>query len=122
MGRVGTYLPHETLRASPEVHRRHTMDAAHRAERGARLGRGELAADVVDGVAVERHGGEAALLRAVVHEPVFADVEVARARAAPPLVRPAVRDVVLEAADPRVEVLEHLPGAADGRRDLVVHL
>ena len=94
------------LRRPPEIHRRHAVHAADRAVRRARLRRRELAADVVDGVALERHARIAALLRAVVHQAVLADVEVARAGAAAPLVRLAVGQVVLEAANPRIEVLE----------------
>src|SRR6185369_11381176 len=64
----------------------------------------------------------AALLRTVVHQAVLADIEVARAGAAPPLVRLAIRQVVLKAANPRIEILEDLPGPVDGGRHLVVNL
>ena len=55
-------------------------------------------------------------------EPVLADVEVAAAGAAPPVVRFPVHQVVLEAADSRVEILEDLPRPADRGRHGVVHL
>ena len=48
------------------------------------------------GVFGERHAGVAALLRAVVHQAVFADIEVARAGAAAPVVGPALGDGFLE--------------------------
>ena len=89
------------------------MHAADRAERRAPFRRQELAPDVVDRVRRERHAGAAALLRAPVHQPVLADVEVARAGAALPVVRLAVGEVHLEAADAGVEVLEHLAAAVD---------
>src|SRR5271170_1651295 len=56
----------------------------------------ELAAEIVAAVGCERNSGIAALLRAVVHQSVFADVEIARSGAAAPLVRQTLRDVVLE--------------------------
>ena len=99
-------LDHGVLRASPEVHRRHAMDAADRAVRRARFRRRRTRGGCRRRVGLERHAGIAALLRAVVHEPVFADVEIARAGAAPPLVRLAVGQVVLEVRDARIEILE----------------
>ena len=56
------------------------MDAADGAVGRAPLRRDELAADVVDRVGLERDARRAALLRAVVDEALFADVEVPRAR------------------------------------------
>ena len=56
----------------------------------------------------ERRGREAALLRAVVHQAVFADVEVPRAGAASPVVRLAVGDGFLEIVDARVMLLVQL--------------
>src|SRR6516225_6724087 len=91
---------------SPEIHRRHAMDTAYRAVRRAWFGRRELPADVADRVGLERHRRISALLRAIVHETVFADVQVPRSRAAAPGVRPSVSQVVLKPANPRVEVLE----------------
>src|SRR5262245_37897100 len=67
---------HRLLRASPEVHRRDAVYAANRAVRRAVFRRAELPPDVGDRVGVERHAGESTLLRAVVHQPVFTDVEV----------------------------------------------
>src|SRR5579862_299996 len=98
------------------------MDAANRAVGGARLRRREFAPDVVDRVVVERRSGSAALLRAVMDQAVLADVKVARAGAAAPFVRLAVREVVLEARDSRIQILHHLPRTVDRGSHLVVHL
>src|SRR5262249_29748487 len=111
-----------SLRASPEIHRRDAVHAADGAVRRARLRRAELAADVVDGIGFEGNGRIAPLLGAVVHQAVLADIEVTRAGPAAPFVRIAVGEVVLEAADARVEVLQHLAGTVDGGRDVVVDL
>src|SRR2546423_33076 len=97
------------------------MDAADRAVRGAGLARRELASNIVDRIRLERHGRITALLRAVVDEALFADVQVACAGAAPPLVRLPVREVVLEASNSGIEILDDLPGAVDGGRNLVEH-
>src|SRR5215831_3965973 len=106
----------------PKVHRRDAMDAADGAVRRAPLGRQELALDVVDCVVLERDAGRAALLRAPVDESVLADIEIARAGTAAPLVRLAVGELFLEVRDAGVEILEDLQRAVDGRRHLVVHL
>src|SRR6185295_10583829 len=53
-------------------------------------------------VLLDGDAGRAALLRAVMHQPVLADVEVARARAATPLVLLARGEVVLEPPQTRV--------------------
>src|SRR5579859_4223004 len=83
------------------------MRAGNRAARGAALGRDILAADVLDSVLFEWFGRVAALLRTVVHQAVFANVQIARARAAAPLIGPAVRDIVLEKIQLRVTALGH---------------
>src|ERR1700722_17377008 len=51
------------------------------------------------GVFEQRHTGIPALLRAVVHQTVFADVEVARAGAATPIVFETLGDIVLKFVD-----------------------
>src|SRR6266852_4657099 len=58
-----------------------------------------LAAHVIARVSRERHSGIATLLRTVVNQAVFADVEIARPGAATPLVWQALRYVVLESID-----------------------
>ena len=55
----------------------------------------------------ERNARIAALLRAPVHQAVLADVEIARAGAAPPVVRLALGDIVLETVDAREAALAH---------------
>src|ERR1017187_3774944 len=62
----------------------------------------EFAFYVGGGVLGQRNAGIAALLRAVVHQAVFADVEVARAGAAAPVVRLARGDCRLEVIEARV--------------------
>src|SRR5262245_52495499 len=98
------------------------MDAADGAVRRAPLRGEELALDVVDGVRLEGDARNAALLRAVVDEAVLADVEIAGARAAPPVVGLAFGESFLEVCNPRIEVLEHLPRPVDRGRHLVVDL
>src|SRR5215475_948626 len=110
------------LRGSPEVHRRHAVDAADRAVRRAPLRREELALDVFDRVGVEGHAGKTALLGAVVDQTVLADVEIPGAGAAPPLVRLAVGELLLKIRNPGIEVLEHLPRSVDCGRHVVVDL
>ena len=73
-------------------------------------------------VLIERRAGEPALLRAVVDQPLLADIQIARAGAAAPLVGLPVGEVGLKARNPRVEILHDLPRTADGGRHLVVHL
>src|ERR1051326_2225443 len=84
------------------------MHARHGAVRGAGFFGEIFAAQIFARISRERDAGIAALLRAVVHEAVFADVEVARAGATAPLVRPAVGEVILKAVDARVTFLTDL--------------
>src|ERR1700744_5534960 len=84
------------------------MHAADGAVRRARLGRRVLAPDVLDGIIGERRARIAALLRAVVHEAVFADVQVAGAGAALPVIRAPFDQVALEIVDARVQALAEL--------------
>src|ERR1700683_123972 len=102
-----------TLRHAPGVHRRYAVHAADRAVRRARLRRGELAPEIVDRIRLERHTRGPALLRAVVHQPALADVQIPSARAAPPVVGLAVGQIVLKVRDSRIEVLENLPRPVD---------
>src|SRR5262245_26118118 len=87
-----------------------TMHAADRAERGTSLFDVVLTMQVLVGVPLERDAWMTALLRTPVHETVFADVQVAAAGAAVPIVRQAGRQVALETVV--VDVIE------DGRADL----
>src|SRR5579862_2712707 len=93
------------LRGAPVVHVRHLMDAGDGAVRRAAFFGEELAADVVDGVLLQRNGGRAALLRAIVHQAVLADIEIACAGAASPVIGLAVGDIVLEPVHARIVAL-----------------
>src|SRR5689334_6690395 len=84
------------LLAAPEIKVRNLVHAGDSAKRSARLLRNVLAADILDGVLFQRLTGEAALLRAVVDQAVFADVQVPRSGAAFPLVGAPPGNVVLE--------------------------
>src|ERR1700741_2699923 len=66
---------------------------------GAGLFPQELAPDVGHSVLLQGHGRISALLRAVMHKAVFADVEITGAGAASPLVWTPQRDIVLERID-----------------------
>lgn len=73
-----------------------------------------LAPQVLPRVFLQRHGGIAALLGAVVHQAVFADVEVTAPGAATPVVRPAVGDVFLKLVKAGVDLpAQVLDGAID---------
>src|SRR5580700_261178 len=87
------------LGRAPTVEDRHLMHAGNRAVRRAAFFREVFTTHVVARVGCERHAGMAALLRAVVHQPVFANIEITRPGAAAPLVRQALRNVVLEGVD-----------------------
>src|SRR5690606_16894966 len=100
---VGQGDRRQLLLAAPLVEDARPVHAADRAERRAGLLGVELAADVLARVLRERDARVAALLRAVVHEALLADVEVAGAGAALPVVRLAVDEVVLKPADARVD-------------------
>src|SRR5271165_3125776 len=78
------------------------MYARHCTVRSTALFGEELAANISDRVLLQRYAGIAPLLRAVVHQSVFADVEVTRPSAAAPLVGSAVGNVVLEPVEARV--------------------
>src|SRR5262245_47699369 len=69
------------------VDRRHLVHAGDGAIRGARLDGFVFALEVFTRVVGERNGRVTALLRTVMNQPVFTDVQVAAARAAMPLVR-----------------------------------
>src|SRR5256714_13417068 len=90
------------LRVAPVVEDGDLVSAGHCAERRAPLLRVVLALDVGLRVLLDGDAGRAALLRAVVHESVLADVEVARAGATAPGVGLARGEVVLEPPQARV--------------------
>src|SRR5438067_167890 len=90
------------LGVAPVVEDGDLVRAGDGAERRAPLLCVVLALDVGLRVVLDGDAGRAALLRAVVYEPVLADVEVARAGAAAPVVRLARGEVVLEPSQARV--------------------
>ena len=69
--------------------------------RRAALLREEFALTLLRRVFRERHAGVAALLGTIMNQSVFADVEIARAGAAAPLVFASGGDIVLELIDAR---------------------
>src|SRR5581483_3450427 len=75
------------------------MHAGNRAMRSAALFGAILAADIVDCVFFKRNTRITALLRTIVHQAVFADIQITRSGAAAPLVRTPLRDVVLKPVD-----------------------
>ena len=87
---------------APVVEDADLVDALERAVRGAPLLGHVLALEIFHRVLFERDAGVAALLRAPVDQAVLADVEVASAGAAAPLVGLALGDCVLEPVEARV--------------------
>ncbi len=65
----------------------------------------EFTANVGDRVLLQRYAGMTALLRAVMHQAIFANVEVASPGAAAPLVGTAFGNIVLKPVEARVMVL-----------------
>src|SRR5689334_613550 len=90
------------------------VDTGDGAVRRAALFGNELASNIVDGVLGERLGREATLLRAIMNQSIFADVEIARAGATAPCVWLAVCNRVLEVVEARIILLlERLHQAID---------
>lgn len=95
------------LRSAPAVEDGNLVHARNRAMRCTAFFGEIFAAHVIAGVGCQRHARIAALLRTIMHESVFADVEIARARAAAPFIRQALRDVVLKSIDAGEAALFH---------------
>src|ERR1700685_619233 len=95
----------ERLRRAPEIHRRGLMHAGHRATRSTALLREKFAVALLVSVLRQRNAGVAALLRAIMHQTILANVEIARAGATSPVVLQALGDVVLELIDAREGLL-----------------
>ena len=74
------------MRGAPVVYVADFMDTADGAVRRAAFRGEELALDVIGSVVGKRNAWVAALLAAVVHQAVLADVQVTRAGAAAPIV------------------------------------
>ena len=75
---------------------RYLLNATNRAMRRARLRRGVFARNIGEIVLLERDSGIAALLRAIVDETVFTNVQIPGARTAPPVIWSSVSKVFLK--------------------------
>ncbi len=67
-----------------------------------------FALEIFHRVIFERRAGITTLLRTPVHQPIFADVEVARSRTTAPFVRLPFGDAVLKPIEPRVILIAQL--------------
>src|SRR5580704_7582837 len=81
------------------------MHATDGAVRGAGFLCQKFALEIGFGVPSQRDSGEATLLRAVVHQPIFADVEITRPGPAAPVIGLAISDSFLELIEARVVAL-----------------
>src|SRR5580704_1719448 len=81
------------------------MHAGYRATRSTALLREKFAVPLLVSVLRQRNAGVAALLRAIMHQAIFADVEIARAGATSPVVLQPLGDVVLELINAREGLL-----------------
>lgn len=97
------------LRIAPAVQDCHLVHAAHGAEMGAFLFGPVFPLDVGLGVTLQGDARVPALLRAVMDQPFFANVQVPGAGTASPFVGLAVHKILLKIID---------PGAATARRRL----
>ncbi len=83
------------------------MHARNRAMRRTAFFRHILSPDVVERILLQRGAGISALLRAIMHQPVLADIEITRAGAAAPLVGTSLRNIVLKGVDAGEATLLH---------------
>src|SRR5215471_19805851 len=81
------------------------MHAGNSAPRRAAFLGQKLAMAPLARVLGERNAGISTLLRTVMHQPVFANVQVARARAAAPIVLASGGNIALETVDARERTL-----------------
>ena len=93
------------LRVALVVERGDLMNAGYRAVRRAGFFRQVLPAYVLERVLLDGSSRIAALLRAIVNKSVFADVEIASACAASPVVRLAICEIVLKSVYASVPLL-----------------
>src|SRR5690348_1835861 len=84
------------LRVPPVIHHGNLLNTIHGTKRSTILFRPIFAMNILDAVACERNTRVAALLRTVVNQPILANIEIARTRPAPPLVRSAVGNILLK--------------------------
>src|ERR1019366_463351 len=97
---AGSYL--RRLRSPPVVDVAHLVHATDGAVRRATLLGQELTLHVRPAVLSQWNARIATLLRAVMHQPELADVEITPASAAPPVIRLPVGDRFLKMVEPRV--------------------
>src|SRR5665213_571470 len=90
----------QRLLAAPEIEVRDVVHTAYRTVGCAGLFGEIFAVQISLAVLVQRFRRIAALLRAIVHQPVLANVHVARSCTALPIVRLPLRDGVLEITEP----------------------
>jgi hypothetical protein len=93
--------PGTIWRATPSASRgtdRSSKPGAHkkRCRRARRTSRSGIRVPDPGGVLFQRNAGSATLLGAVVHQTFFADVQVAAARAATPIIRLSLKQILLE--------------------------
>src|SRR5438045_2534727 len=93
------------LGRSPRVEDGYLVHARNRTMRRAGFFGEILTPQVLARIGRQRHSWISALLRTVVHKPVLADVKIAAAGAAAPIVGLALRDVVLKRVDARKTTL-----------------
>src|SRR5262245_61249486 len=93
------------LRSAPVVQHGDLLNAGNSAVFGARFFIIEFPLDILRGVIFEWNCRKTALLRAVMDKAVLADIEVSRACAAPPVMRPSIGQVILKFVEPRPALL-----------------
>src|SRR5436190_22421449 len=102
------------LRRAQVIDVRDLVDAGNRAVWCTAFFCNEFATDVVDRVSVQRLGGITTLLRTVVHQSVFADVQVSRSSAAAPVIRLSVRNGILKGIEAKIVIfVKRLHAAID---------
>ena len=90
------------LRRSPRIEDRDLMHALTHGAVGRTWLLGiKLAPQIADRIFLQRNSRISALLRAVMHQAILANVEITRPGAAPPLIRPPQRDIVLKGINAR---------------------
>ncbi len=72
-----------------------------------------FAADIRERILGNGNPRVSPLLRAIVHQPVLADVEISCASPALPVVRYAIGNLVLELVQPRVALLRQMPNPVE---------
>src|ERR1700733_8330462 len=91
-----------SLRRAPMIDVTHLVHAADRAARRAALLRQKLTLYICGLIPSQRYSGIPALLAAVVHQPVLADVQIPPPRSTTPVVRLPIGDRLLKVIEPRV--------------------